>query len=374
MFLFGGSDKDTGTLGVVLDISDAIVNIGIVISKEEQSLPEIVWSHQEKVTATDSLNNTESRLMVSLLNAFTELGNSGFVSLRKKGINKLPSLIQVAITAPLAYTVSRTVSVSSDKPFKVTQKLFDELEKKAGDEARKLCESQLMTKDLDLEMLANSTVSLTVNGYPTHYPFKSTATEVKLCQMITLSSKVIVAELNKLKNKILPEADIDIDSFMSIYFRAVLEVAPNTTEACFINSTLKGAELMVMRESLPVSSTYVAVTATGGTAVGALPAATSSVLLQDLTTLFKNTGDGLSLPKRLYLHSNVLTESSLVPLLESASKAATGVTHKVHQTTTEFFSPTKSGANSLACSAYVFHKKLYEDRYLDESLNMLKYA
>ena len=374
MFLFGGRDKTTETLGVILDISDAIVNVGIVLSSEDKPLPEIVWSHQERVTATDTTKNTESRLTVALLNAFTELGNSGFSTLRKKGISTLPNLIQVAITAPLAYTVSRTVSVSSDKSFKVTQKLFDELETKAANEVKKLCESQLMTKDLDLEMLSNSTVSLSVNGYPTHYPFKSTATEVKLSQMVTLSSKVIVAELNKLRDKILPKAELDIDSFMSVYFRAVLEVAPNTTEACFINATLKGAELMVLRESLPVSSTFVAVTTPTGTATGALPAASSSTMLQELTTLFKNTGDGLSLPKRIYLHSNVLTESSLVPLLESASKSATGVSHQVHGTTTEFFSPAKSGPNPLACSAFVFHKKLYENRYLDESLNVLKYA
>ncbi len=374
MFLFGGREKSSETLGVVLDISDSVINIGIVLSKEDQPLPEIVWSYQELITATQTPKGRESRLTISLLNAFMELSNTGFAALRKREITKLPTLIQVAITAPLAYTVARTVSVTSSKPFKVTQKLFSELEKKAANEAKKSCASQLLTKDLDLEMLSNSTVALSVNGYPTHFPFKSTATEVKLCQMITLSSKKIVNELNKLRDKILPKAEIDMDSFMSIYFRAVLEKAPNTTEACFINSTLKGTELMVLRDSLPVSSTYLAIEMPTNPRSKAVSTATKNVSLQELTTLFKNTGDGLSLPKKMYLHSTSLVESSLISLLETASKSATGVAHQVHSTITEFFLPTGTSPDPLACSAFVFHKKLYEDRYIEESLNMLKYT
>ncbi len=369
MFLFGGRRSvENETRGVVLDISDSVINIGIVLSKEGQPLPEIVWSFQELVTVAEKQKSIEPRLLVSLLNAFMELENNGFAALRKRGITKLPTLIQVAITAPLAYTVARTVSVTAEKSFRVTEKLFNELETKAGSEAKKLCTSQLLTKDLDLEMLSNSTVSLSVNGYPTHYPFKSMATEVKLSQMITLSSKTIVLELNRLRDKVLPKAEIDIDSFMSIYFRAVLEMSPDITEACFINATTNGTELMVVRDSLPTSSIY----AKNTTPVSAV--VKTDALLQDLTTLFKNSGDGLSLPKKMYLHSAVLAESSLIPLLEQASRSATGVAHQVHPTSKEFFSPAGVRPSSLACSAFVFHKKLYEDRYLDESLNVLKYA
>lgn len=375
MFLFGGwSAEDNETLGVVLDISDKVVNIGIVLSKEGVPLPDLLWSLEERVTITETQKSIESRVLVSLLNAFTELANTGFATLRKKGITKLPTLIQVAITAPLAYTVARTVSVASEEPYKVTQKLFSELEKKAAGEAKKMCEGQLLTKDLDLEMLANSTVSLSVNGYPTHFPFKSTAKEVKLCQMITLSSKTIVAELHKLRDKVLPKAEIDIDSFMSIYYRAVLEMAPNTTEACFINATANGTELMVVRDSLPISSTYAKNKVPTKAPLGATPVIKGDKMLEDLTILFKNTGDGLSLPRKIYLHSAAWTERSLIPLLESASKAATGVAHLVHPTASEFFSPSGVRPSALACSAFVFHKKLYEDRYLDESLNVLKYA
>lgn len=373
MSLLGSrATSNSETLGVVLDISNSTINIGIVLSKENQQFPELIWSFQELVTTPRKAADSESRISVSLLNVFMELENSGFVALRKRGITALPILLQVAITGPLAYTVTRTVSVAAKEPFKVTQKLFTALEEKAAIEAKKLCESQLLTKDLELEMLSNSTVSLSVNGYPTHFPFKSTATDVKLCQMITLSSKTLVSDLLKLKDKVLPRARIDIDSFMSIYFRAVQEMAPNTCEACFINSTLTGLELMVLRDSLPVSSTYAKIK---------LPSTDSKVskksieddLMQDLTTLFKNTGDGLSLPKRIYLHYFNSSEGALVPLLVTASQAATGVAHQLYSTTTEFFSSEKQVHNALACSAFVFHKKLYEDKYLAESLNVLKY-
>lgn len=375
MFLFGERHlKDKETLGVVLEISESVVSVGVVLSREVEQLPEIVWSFQELVTSSADANSNESRVLVALLNAFAELGTAGLTALRKREITKLPTLIQVAITAPLSYTVVRTVSVTNKDAFKVTQKLIDELEAKAGVEARKICESNLLTKDLDLEMLSNSTVSLSVNGYPTHFPFKSTATEVKLSQMITLSSKTIVTELNKLRDKILPNAEIDVDSFMSIYYRAVLEKAPNTSEACFINATANGVELMVVRDWLPASSIFGKASMPSNIVTQSPTKANDNKILQDLIALFKSSGEGLSLPKKIYLHSSYLPENSLASLLESASKTATDVAHQVHSTTKEFFSLSSNRPSSLACSAFVFRKKLYEDRYLDESLNVLKYS
>jgi len=373
MFFLSKSDKYHETLGVLLDITDNAVNIAIVLSNESNPTPEIVWSYQERVLTAETKDDFEPMLAVSLLRAFGELANNGFVALRKRSINKLPSIIQATIAAPLSYTVSRTVSLTTEKPFKVTFKLFNELEEKAAGEAKKTSESQLLTKNLKLELLSSSTVSFCVNGYPTHFPFKSTASDVRLCQIITLAPNSLVKEINKLKEKFLPKATIDIDSFMSVYFRAVKDVSPSVAEACFINATSNGVELMVLRDSLPLGSTYGKTVLPSTGTKKTVSAKATTALSEDLVALFKNTGDGLSLPKKIYLYSIDGADEMLIPALTQASQKATGVAHQVQSTPNTFFSLPTSVTSTFAVTAYVFHKKIYQDKYLDDSLNMLKY-
>src|SRR5690606_14611922 len=93
---------------------------------------------------------------------------------------------------------------------------------------------------------------------------------------------------------------------------------------------------------------------------------------QSLTDLFRQTGDGLSVPRTIFVHTNQRNDETLRLSIEVAAKAATGINHKVVITDTELFANDASMPPFLAILGFVFHHDLYEDRYLDEYKNVLK--
>src|SRR5690606_15987482 len=113
--------------------------------------------------------------------------------------------IQASISAPLSYTIAKNLKLVPEKPVRVTRKLLEELEEKAATDVRSHSTSKLMVKDLNLATLANFTVGLSVNGYPTHYPLLSEAKEIVLCQMITLAERDLMSELEDQRDRFLPK-------------------------------------------------------------------------------------------------------------------------------------------------------------------------
>lgn len=352
-------------MGVIVDINTSEITLAIFFSRESEPFPKLLWQHKELTTFTSKDANTELKVRAAIQRGFAALSNSGLAALRKQNIRNLPEIIQVSISAPLSYTIARNMKVSSAEPFKVTSSLLRELESKATNEAKSFSTSSLMAKDLNLTTLSNSTAGLSINGYQTYFPLKSTATEVLLCQVVTLSSKELVTELEGQRDKVLPKARLDIDSFMSVYLRSLVTLSPKTSDACLINLTDEYVEMLLLRDSLPQSSTFSKVTI-------CQPNSSNAAYQQDLTAMFKSAGDGLAMPRQIFTHTKRSSDQTLKPCLEEASKSATGINHQVSLTGTQFFTNDAMIPPNLACLAYVFHKDLYEDRSLEEYRNMLK--
>lgn len=360
--LFGQPDDEQ--LGVIVDVTAREVSIAVLSSKESDKFPRVFWYHQERVLALGSSAPDNKSLRLAIQKAFAELSKVGFAVLRKNGITYLPEIIQASISAPLSYTVSKNLRLAPEKPVRVTKKLLAELEAKAAAETKAHSTSKLMAKDLNLVALANFTAGLRVNGYPTHYPEKSEATEIVLCQMMTLAERDLVAELESQRDKMMPKARLDVDSYMSVYLRALMVAVPSSKEACLLCLMPGQGEMMLVRDSLPLSSLA------AKTDIGLVP--NDPAFQQSLTELFKQTGDGLSMPRTIFVHARGMDGLVIKASLETAAKAATGINHQVVVTDAELFASDSSIPPFLAILSFVFHHDLYEERYLDEYKNMLK--
>ncbi len=368
MFFAGAKRKAADDLGVLLDIESNGVTIAIALSGEQSGQLRVLWSYKEEVPVTDP-GLLERRLFVAILNAFTELGSQGLPSLRKEGRFDLPSLVQVSMAAPFAYTVGRNVSLKDEKPFRITRKLVKELEKKAIDEVRAQAESELFSKNLKLAVLSDSTAALSVNGYPTYFPFRSTAREITLCQVVAIGQSDIVEHVKRCQEKILPEAKIDIDSFMSLYLRTVTELAPKADDMCLVAVGDHVTELLTQRDGLPQSSVFMPF----GDADQAPRGGSAKTDYQsELAKLFARNNDGLSLPKNVYLLSDKEVGHSIARIAQAASREATGTHHQIFSVAAAFFSRLNIQDARLCCLVFAYGRKLYEDRHLTELEDMIK--
>lgn len=380
--------------GAVLDISPGRIDLAIVLSTNSKPFPEIVWFHSEDLKTTVEAE-TNPLLKKAINNAFSELVSSGLKTLKQNNPSVSLDLVQVAISAPFSYSVPRTVSLKNDKPFSITKKLINELEKKAETEALKV-QATGLTKGLSLDSLSNSTVALSINGYPTRYPFKSEATELSLSQLITLAPSNLVANIKEIVGKYLPRATLDMDSFMALFFKAISVLVPKNTDATLIAINDSSTELCVIREGLPITSVSIPfglekLSHEISQASGLLPHEAKSIMKEnsvdntikqskhkknsaeakvalysdELKGLFSQVGASLSLPKTIYLHVDRLSESFFINTIEKISREVTGTKHVVIPITSRFFTFGNDGNSSIGSSAFVFHKKLYEDNYLD---------
>jgi hypothetical protein len=367
---------------VLVDIGGRKVRIAIVSSGDQATQIQLLWTHEEKVAGNASLND-EKALCAAVSQAFKELSTNGFSSLRKIGQTYLPTLIQVSIASPYVYTVSRNVSLRADAPVRITEKLVAELEKKAVDEIRAQTTGDLFARNLNLAVISNSTAALSVNGYPTQFPFKSTAKEITVCQVVALGARALIDHIRNCQEQTLPRAVLDIDSFMSLYLRALSELGPKVVDACLVFVSDTTTELLVQRDGLPQSvlsmpggyDTILSSLSNSTVVTDNKPTTTDSRLTsyeEGLVRLFGQTNDGLSLPKNIYLHAKTDQSRVFAAALQRSSRSATGTDHQIFSAPATFFSSLNISDPDWCCLAFVYHRKLYEDRHLIEMKNMLK--
>lgn len=77
--------------------------------------------------------------------------------------------------------------------------------------------------------------------------------------------------------------------------------------------------------------------------------------VESLVELFRHTGDSLSIPKTIFLHTDSGFESFGSELVAIASKQATKVEHTIKNITTELFAEEAKNETKILLSCYVFH-------------------
>ncbi len=379
-------------VGVVFDISSGSVAAAIVVSRDEEKFPEIVWSYREYILKPNRNEDLEKSLKSTILNTVLELGSAGAKSLRQKYPKLSPELVQVSFSAPFSHTIKRTVKVKSDKPFKVSNSLIKELEKKARKEAEKQINPENVSKIMHLNLLSEATVDIKVNEYDVNFPYKGTASSISLSQLVSFAETNLVREVEVNLQKIFTTAKTDLDSFLSLYSRAIIDLVPTISNACLISITAEATEAISIEGRVPSSSQHIpygqySLAKDVSEAIG-IPFSDALIFLKEsdvdlklklskakldilekvledyenmLVGLFEKLGNSFSLPKSIYLHVDRNMENFFMKILRKSIKRVSSSNPKIYAITTEFFDFGHNTDSRIRCSAYVFHKKLYED-------------
>lgn len=399
MFFRHPYTKNETRIGVVIDIGSASVAVALVLSKKGEQHPSILWSHRERLSETSTFRVVEKQLQTAILNVFLELSSVGLPSLSnspklKEVANKTPELVQVSISAPFAHTVSHTTKVESDEPFRINGELIRSVVGKAQRAAEEKAESNLVGKVLKLNLLSSTTVSTEVNDYIIK-PTKSTfGDKLVINQFVTFGDDSVVNQVKDTADKVLRNTPLDIDSFMSLFFRTLNDLNPRTDNACLMSVTAEATELCIIGNGIPGSSFFIptgqySLARTISDASGLIMSESLSLLKDndinnianlseqkkevltkvftkyqsDLSELFKQGSNSGSIPATIYLHTDKLSEGFFSNQLIEAFTLAVGRKPIIHPITSEFFDFGKDEDTAILTSAYVFHRRLYEDDY-----------
>lgn len=388
-----------GRYGALVDIGSGSVGVSLVVSDPLEECPETLWSHREYVVTRDrtNLSATEKDITTTLVNALLELGNTGVRTLREHDPKGNITAIQITIAAPWSFTVSRTVTIKANEAFNMTSKNLEALISKARSEAETATAETHLADHFAVSVITNKTIGVTLNGYPTQQPLVDNVTSASLSQLIALAQKPLLLATHDALDKVLPGAEVEVYTFMHLFFTALRQLTPDTHECCLIDITNEASEMGIVRDNILTFSTHSTMgVATLAREISRITGTTkdegfnfmrnsasepetlfSAEKKEQLTTLyakyesslidiFKQTGDTLAIPKTIFLHVDPGMEDFFSRHILSASKQATGLGHTIHLVNSQLLGATDSTDTALNLSAYVFHKQLMDEEYLKE--------
>lgn len=341
-------------VGVVIDIGSGSVLAAIVVSDERKKNPTVVWNHREHAPLKniESLDQSSKAVMTSLLNALLKLDVEGRRALNEYNKSLRITQMQCSISAPWAYTVTKTINYTQDNPFEISQNLIDELIRTATQKITEELAENESTSTLGLCVITRSTMDLLANGYRVKNFFGAQANELSIKHASVVTQQYLVDQVDELKEKMFPAVEIQRISYMLILHSVVQDLFPNAYDVCLVNITYEATEIGIVRDGTlrysthtPFGSFSLAREISEITSVplyeafqylhtekpyafmDALPARQKEEVekvfeayTERISTLFGETGDELSIPKRIILHADLASEPLFKEIIENAAK------------------------------------------------------
>ncbi len=392
MFGFGNTTPEV-ECGVIIDIGSGSVGAAVLISDYEQEAPQILWTHREHVVIAPETNSEISlkHIHTALVNVFLQLGTTGTKKLLEHNQQLKIKFLQVTVSAPWAYTAIKHVTFTDDHPFEINDTLIADLSETAHTQSQEVILKNTLLQENNIAILDSKPIGIVANGYTVERDIEATAREVSLAHLTALTQKKVIDIVADSKNKILPKATIYTHSFMYAYYEVLQQSYPDTKEACLIDVTSEATEMGVIRDGILTHVTHIPygtyTLARKIAAIGTLPTEeayaylkggtsfvdtklstekknTLSVVLslyeEQLATMFKTTGDVLGIPKTLFLHCDLHTETFFRNHIQNAAQTATKMKHVIHPITKNFLGDATQYDTALQLSALYFHKKHQE--------------
>ncbi len=351
-------------VGAIIDIGSGSVLVAIVVSQTDQKNPIIVWSHREQAPLRniDSLEQSAKSVLTSLINALLKFDTEGRRALYDFNKKNQVDEVQCSICAPWAYTVSKKITYTQDEPFEITKSLIDSLVVSAEKNTRtELSEYEAVSK-LGLGVITRSTLDILANGYRVEKIIGNQASELTMTHISVATQQYFIEHLQDIRNKMFSQKPLHQLSYMIALYSVTDEMFHDGNDYCLIDITYEATELGIVRDGILTYSTHIPF---GSFSLAReISEVTSLPLLQSfqslhasdietflttltapqrdsvakileaytarLTSLFNETGDDLSIPKKIYLHGEIELESlfstQIVKAAQSIVKGSVQVT------------------------------------------------
>ncbi len=396
LFSFRTSDE---RIGALIDIGSGSVLVSIVRSTKAAHHPEIIWSKREytPLRNSDTLTQSAKNVMTSLMNAIMLLDQEGRARLKEATKSSFIPEIQVTIAAPWSYTVTKNIGYQHEKEFTVSEELVEELLRTAHQKIAEEITRTESVNSLGLAVIARSVIGIRANGYTIRKAVDQKARTLQVIEANAVAQQYLIHAVTEVKEKLLKESNLSLTSFILPYYRVAKSMYPDLSEYCLIDITYEATELGVVREGMLTYTSHVpkgsiSIARSLSTVLG-VPLMEAHGYLQDLSInsklehfsedkqqaavqilqdytasiigLFKETGDALSIPKTILIHSDKATEPMFSKCIEEAARDITGSSHATISTTidilrTRYDNADSAGVDSAGLiAAQYFHDNTY---------------
>jgi cell division ATPase FtsA len=392
MSLFGGK-RLGGRYGVLIDVGSGSVLAAIVHSKQREPHPKVVWSHREHAPLRniDSLEQSSKAVMTALINVAMRLDAEGRKALHDYDSAAKISSLQCGVSAPWSYTVTKTVNLKQDTPFRITEQTIEDLEQTVEEKILADLRDNDVLQELNLEIISQTTSGMQVNGYTVKYPIGEEATLLQLSHTSAVSQRYLLDSLVELRDKVFTDTSIETTSFILIFYEVVRSLLPAAKDICLVDVTYEATEIGVVREGVLNYATHIPF---GSFSLAREISQASGIPLHEafahlhadtpfsfmdklpkeqrkeveqifeayvarLADLFKETGDALLIPKQLCLHADKNSEGLFAELVERAAKRNLKKNPHISQLSNLLseLPPERSPDCPLIVSARFFHTK-----------------
>jgi cell division ATPase FtsA len=351
---FFSSSTSNKRYGAIFDIGSGSVLVSIVYSNPESLHPQVIWSRREHVPLRniESLEQSSKAVMTALIDSAVTLDSAGRKVLHKFDAKAEINEVQCSISAPWSYTVTKTINYNQEKPFSVHETLIKELLDSIQTKVIEELTKNEALRDLSLEIVTKENLGITANGYRVSKPEGSTASSLTVSQATVVTQKYLTDSIDDVQKKMLPKADIHKLSFILLFHFINRELLKRKQDTCLVDVTFEATEIGIVREGILTYCTHMpfgsfslareiaqALKVPLDEAFGYLHTEKPLSFLDDLSdkqkeeietileafteklsNLFKETGDALSIPKHITLHSDTKTESLFSGIIEKAAK------------------------------------------------------
>lgn len=355
MSLFG-IRHNNDRYGVLIDIGSGSVLAAIVHSKKNEHHPTIVWAHREHAPLRniDSLEQSAKAVMTALVNAAMLLDAEGRKALHAYNKSAVLTEMQCGIAAPWSYTVTKTINYTQEVPFEVTKSIIDELLTTVNEKIDSDLKQNESLLNLGLTVITRSTLEILCNGYRVADPYDQKTEQLSIARANVVTQQYLVDAISEMHDKLFPTTNLCSISFILMYYAISKSILKKTYDLCLVDITYEATEIGIIRDGILTYSTH---TPFGSFSIAREIAAVTKVPLPEafgylhtdkpysfMTTLskqqrdevdaifeaytdkvsllFKETGDELSIPKQISLHSDLSSETFFMDLIQRAAKRA----------------------------------------------------
>jgi hypothetical protein len=387
MGFFSRTAASTETI-LVVDIGSGSVGLALVVSRDGEAQPEILWTHREYSLIKEVASATWSlrEINTAIINAFLKFNTDGLRVLTAHPEKLSIETLQLTISAPWTYTITKTINYSEATPFTVTDSLVEELADTANKKAMEAALEHSMLTSSGLVTIETKTIGIMANEYILESFDDVKTTELSLMELTAMTHQRIIETIEEVRGKIMPRATLRTHSFMAIFYDFMRRSFPDTTECCMIDVTSEATEIGIIRDNILRHTTHAAEGAytlareiaalskipkeeayaylRGGEAfvlqkLSDAKQAELAVIIETyeekIADLLRQTGDTLAVPKTIYLHCDADSEAFFIARLANAAKRATGMVHSIHPVTSTFLKGSSVSHDTaiLLSAAYV---------------------
>lgn len=314
--------------------------------------------------------------------------------------------LQCSICAPWSYTVTKHINYKQESAFTISEDLLEELISTIHEQIESDLKQNEALQNLGLQVITRATMDICSNGYHVAEPAGNVANTLSVTRASAVSQEYLIDAIDEIRDKLFPQAVPQKISFLLMLFSVARELLPEVYDTCLVDITYEATEMGIVRDGTLKYCTH---TPFGSFSLAREIAAAANIPLheafgylhnekpyaflahfnkkqqedieqafesytEEISKLFKETGDDLSIPKHIAIHTDRNCEPIFTDLFNKAAKRNLKSEPRITPITKEIITrmyaegPTDAAVTipsdtALLLSAQFFHTQANEDTF-----------